>query len=128
MERADERGFGRANHRFQNPIGIETSASGTKARAGDRKQRDHPIELELEELYVADADGLAGKHSHPTATAMAAFQLLGLQRVACRGRERSTQAGTRRLEQLEVGCAEFSDDSKPGAREDPHFASVDRAG
>src|SRR6266700_4868627 len=106
MERADERGFGRANHRFQNPIGIETSAFGTKARASARKQRDHQIELKLEELYVADADGLAGKHSHPTATAMAASRLLELQRIARRSCGYRAQAGPGRLEFLEVGASE----------------------
>src|SRR5438552_13501734 len=106
MERADERGFGRANHRFKNQVGIETSASGTKARAGARKQRDHQIELELEELYVADADGLAGEYSRPSADTVATLRLLGLQRIACCWRECCAQAGPGRLEFLEVGATE----------------------
>src|SRR5689334_13418527 len=76
---------------------------------------------------MATANRVAGEHPHPSATAVVASWVLGLQRTAHRRRGGGAQTGAAGPELVEVGFTKLGDDSEPDSREDTDPAAMDRA-
>ena len=80
-----DRGFSRAHHRVSGTRRTGTPAAraqaGRRAR-GSQTSRGH---AELEDLFLGNAVGVAGKCGPPSACALASASLCQLRRSACRG-------------------------------------------